>query len=382
MVFPNPSNVLNPGRLTFNRKSFLSWLTLALILALPTQAGQQDRYYVFNGKALQPTDGNITVASTVRWEVWFFEEGAHIPLHPAGLQYSRWGLIEANSRASVMRRLNDFQSFELAYLNFFGRGTWGRYTFLNPVGPIAVTGEAPESQPAAPENRFQLWWLDDVIQRVITAIEPSLENNESDPASPLRIYFDQVRDAQQQLCKLYSQMSHLRPEPRFVNTGIARAKTEIKNVENNVREITAVLPTVRLPASKAWMSYSEWGGSDGMIQVDVTETEGGLSVQRTWSGGDGSMTGTLILTKIPYRDIGKINLEHSIYSADEWRFRVESATGSFPETITSPLRKTARRTLPAVYYETTAGSAYFSFRSSKQAQDAYAYFLYHKQVGR
>ena len=32
----------------------------------------------------------------------------------------------------------------------------------------------------------------------------------------------------------------------------------------------------------------------------------GVSVQQTWTGGDGSMTGTVIVTMIPYSDIGKI----------------------------------------------------------------------------
>jgi hypothetical protein len=257
-----------------------------------------------------------------------------------------------------MRRLKNSQNLEKAYLNFFGPGTWGRYTFANPVGPIAVTDGNLQDQPATPGNLYQLRWLADRLDKLTATIAPSLENNESDPSSPLREYFDQIRDAQQQLCKFSSQMSHTRLELRFISSGIARAKGEITNVENSVSKITEVLPSVKLPASKAWMLHGERGG------------------------GDGSMTGTVILTTIPYNDLGKVDLERPAKSSSGWMVRVESATHAFPQTVTSPRRQTARRTLPPVNLATTESSVYFDFTSSTDAQDAYAYFLYHSQLGR
>lgn len=50
--------------------------------------------------------------------------------------------------------------------------------------------------------------------------------------------------------------------------------------------------------------------------------------------------------------------------------------------LTAPQRKTARATFPAVNYATTESAAYFVFLNSAEAQNAYAYFLYHKHVGR
>src|SRR5258708_24662636 len=58
-------------------------------------------------------------------QVWLYQEGVHIPRYTAGLQYSRWGLIQGRSAEGVKGRLKAAQSFEKAYLNFFGPGTWG-----------------------------------------------------------------------------------------------------------------------------------------------------------------------------------------------------------------------------------------------------------------
>ena len=153
--------------------------------------------------------------------------------------------------------------------------------------------------------------------------------------------------------------------------------------ENGVPKITAVLPSVRLPTSKAWMSHAEKAGSDGTVQVDVAETGSGVSVQKTWTGGDGSMTGTVIITMIPYADIGQIDVESPTVKGDDtWAVRVQSTSTPFPQTVDSPERKTARGTFPAVHDATTENSTYFVFRNSGEAQEAYAYFLYHKQLGR
>jgi hypothetical protein len=95
------------------------------------------------------------------------------------------------------------------------------------------------------------------------------------------------------------------------------------------------------------------------------------------------MTGTVITRMIPYADIGKIDFESPPRNADgKWTVRLQSATAPFPQTVDSPERKTARATLPAVHDRTTESSIYFVFANSGEAQDAYAYFLYHKQLAR
>lgn len=353
-------------------------------LAVLAAAPQQSPYYVYDGKTLQVVNEDLALAKCERWQVWLYEEGVRIPHYTAGLQYSRWGLIEGNSVEDVIRQLQASQSFEAAYLKFFGPGTWARYTLFNPLGPIAVTDRHFEDQPAALEQLYQLRWLNARVNKLIRAATPSLENNQSQrPASSVEGYFEQIRDAVQRVNKLHSQLSRALPQRRFIEIGIVQARTLVAQAENGVPKITAVLPSVKLPTSKAWMSHAERAGSDGTVQVDVAETGSGVSVQKTWTGGDGSMTGTVIITMIPYADIGKIDFEPPTGKGDDtWAVRVQSARTPFPQTVDSPERKTARGTFPAVHDATTENSAYFVFRNSGEAQDAYAYFLYHKQLGR
>jgi hypothetical protein len=382
---------------SFREYSLVSWMGKAMrkpscfILSLylfaavvSARAQQQNRHYVYNGKILQVVDEDLALAKYKQWQFWLYEEGVRIPRYTEGLQYSRWGLIEGNSAESVLKQLQASQSFEAAYLKFFGSGTWGRFTFFNPVGPIAVTHRALEDQPAALGNLYQLRWLGDRLNKLMSAVRPSLENNETEgPVSPVRKYFDQIRDVLQRVSKLDSQLSHDRPQLRFIENGIAQTKTQVAQAELNVAKITGVLPSVKLPTSKAWMSHAESGGSDGTIQVEIMESGSGVSVQQTWTGGDGSMTGTVIITMIPYIDIGKIDFEPPTRKEDDrWTVRVQSAATPFPQTVDSPERKTARATFPPVHDATTESSVYFVFANWGEAQDAYAYFLYHKQLGR
>ena len=367
------------------RKSSLFVLTVYLFAAaISGRAQQQNTHYVYNGTALQVVEENLAFAKYHRWQVWLYQEGVRIPRHTAGLQYSRWGLIEGSSAENVMSQLRDSQSFEEAYLRFFGSGTWGWYSFSNPVGPIAVTDRALEDQDAALEKLYQLRWLQDRVNRLIASARPSLENNESyGPVSPVKEYFDQIREALLRVSKLHSQLSHSRPQLPFIESGITQAKTQVAQAESNVPKITAVLPSVKLPTSKSWMSHAERAGRDGSVLVEVTETESGVSVQQTWMGGDGSMTGTVIVTTIPYNDIGTIDFERPTRNEDDqWTVRVESAAVPFPQILDSPPRKTSKRTFPAVHSATTENQLYFVFPKAADARDAYAYLLYHKQLGR
>jgi len=352
--------------------------------AVSARAQPQNPHYVYNGKILQVADEELALAKYKRWQIWLYQEGVRIPRYTAGLQYSRWGLIEGTSTESVMKQLQASQSFEAAYLRFFGSGTWGRYTFFNPVGPIAVADQAFEGQPALLEKLYQLRWLHERVNQLTRAVTPSLENNESQgPESSVEGYFDQVRDALQRVSKLHSQLSRDRPQIRFIESGIVQAKTQVGEAENHLPKITAVLPSVKLPTSKTWMSHAERAGSDGTVQVEVMETGPGVSVRETWTDGDGSMTGTVIVTVIPYADIGKIEIEPPTRNFDDrWTVRVPSATTPFLQTVDSPERKTARRTFPAVHDTTEDGSVHFVFANSSEAQDTYAFFLYHKQRGR
>jgi hypothetical protein len=253
------------------------------------------------------------------------------------------------------------------------------------LGPIAVADQdQAETQPAALEEFYQLRRLDGRLNRLITTIQGSLENNESEgPDSPFKEYFDQIRDSLQRVSKGYGQLAHIRPQLRLIKLEIAQASAAVEGAETDVPNLTAALPSVKLPTSRTWMSQSEKAGSDGTIEVTVMESGSGVAVQQHWTGGDGSMTGTVVLTTIPYDDIGNVDLQPPMPVYDEmWTVRVHAARAPFPQKIDSPQRRTVKATFPAVDYTTTGTSVYFVFLNSTEAQDAYAYFLYHKQVGR
>jgi len=95
------------------------------------------------------------------------------------------------------------------------------------------------------------------------------------------------------------------------------------------------------------------------------------------------MTGTVIVTIIPFDDIGRIDLRPPIEKGDEtWTVSIEAGRHFFPEAINSPLRHAPKRVLPAVDLATTRSLLWFVFGHHTEAQDAFAYFLYHKQLGR
>jgi hypothetical protein len=266
-------------------------------------------------------------------------------------------------------------------LNFFGSGAWGQNTFLNPLGPIATTTEAAKKQPSEESYLGQLNYR---IQRVVATVQPSLENNEKNGlALPVKDYFDRIRDSVQQVAEIYSQLVRLQPQLHFIDNQIVRTRTAVEESESNVRKITAVLPNVKLPTNHGWMSHEEWVGSDGIIKIEVTEARSAVLVEQTWTGGDGSMTGTVALTTISYENIGNVALEPPLRDHDDaWTVRVESAGGSFPETWSSPERKTAKGVLHAVNYKTTKSVVYLVFTSRAEAHDACAYFRYHQELGR
>ena len=379
----------------------LSALTLALCLAAVVPCARTQRqddsdknaYYLFNGKTLEVANDNAAYAKPMRWQVWLYREGVRIPRPTSGLQYSRWGLIEETSAGRVLKRLKAAQRFEEAYLKFFGPDTWGRYTFLNSFGPIAIVEQPTETrsteiftetQPPEMETRYQLLRLDDRLDRLITTAGPSLENNEREGASsPVKEYFDQIRDALQRVSKLSSQLARVQPRLQLLKLEIAKAQPQIAQAEKDAPKITAILPSVKLPSSKTWMSQTENAGRDGMKKIAITEIGSGVSVEEKWTGGDGSMAGTTIDTTVPYDDIGTIDLVAPMPTYGEtWTVRVHAQRVPFPQKIDSPQRRTVRATFPAVNYKTAQDSVYFIFPNSTDAQNAYAYFLYHKQLGR
>jgi hypothetical protein len=266
-------------------------------------------------------------------------------------------------------------------LNFFGPGSWGQYTYYNSVGPIAISDQTFEKGPPAPISQADLNYR---LKGLVNAVQPSLENNENeDPNSPVKEYFDPIRDLLKQSARLYSELAKIRLQPHFIDGEIVSIRTGFAQAEKDVSKITSILPSVKPPTSRAWMSHTERAGSDGTVQVAISETGSGVTVEQSWTGGNGSMTGTFVLTIIPYKDVGSVQLRPPMRSDDNrWTIHLQSTGNRFVEILTSPERRNTTGVLRSVNYTSTNAFVYLAFFNSADAIDAYSYFLYHKQLGR
>jgi hypothetical protein len=369
------------------RRNFLCLVFLLSLLLCPRASrGQpQNGYYVYDGKAIQVVREDPAQAKYTRWQVWLYGFPVNIQNHTAGLPYSRWGVIRGWSAEGVVKRLEIYRGFEKAYLSFFGAGSWVWHTFSNSIGPIALTGQAiPNESLASP---FELSDLDYRLDRLVEAVQPSLENNQREgpgsPVSSVREYFEQVANVMVKGSELYSHLARPNPQPRFIDGEMAAIRTAVAQAERNVPKITSVLPSVKLPTSSAWMSHTHRAGSDGVIEETVVETGSGVMIQESWAGGDNRMAGTVVLTLVPFQNISQVEISPPIVrGGDRWSVLVHSDRSGFQEILSSPERQTSTRTLRAVNYTTTKTLEYLAFSNPGEARDAYAYFLYHKQLGR
>ena len=363
------------------RRKFVSFALLMFLAFVGVRAQSQNIYYVYDGATLQVLNEDPANTRFSHWQIWLYEQPVHVGHYTSGLAYSRWGLIEGGSAESVMQLSEVFRGFEQAYLTFFGPASWGLYTFYNPVGPVAITDHAFEVQSSAPISQPDLNYR---LKGIVNTVQPSLENNENEsPNSSVKQYFDQIRDLLKQNARLSNQVAKIHTHTRFINDEIESLRTGITQAEKDVPKITSILPNVKLPTSSAWMSHTEPAGSDGTIKVAISETGSGVTVEKSWTGGNGSMAGTFVLTIIPYKDIGSVHLQPPMKSEfNRWTIHVESAGNRFTEILTSPERKTSTRIFRAVNYTSTNTFIYLAFFNSADAEDAYSYFLYHKQIGR
>jgi hypothetical protein len=155
----------------------------------------------------------------------------------------------------------------------------------------------------------------------------------------------------------------------------------VSAAEDGVSRIRAILPSVKLPTDKAWMTHVEQQGNEGIVKVTIIEVGPSAWVQQNWTGGDGSMSGTVIVTIIPYQDIGSLDVEVPTWSDEHrWTVRIESTSrNGFPQSVVAPERRTAARTYAAVDLNDTEQYIYLEFSNLSEAQDAYDFFTYHQQ---
>ena len=352
----------------------------AASLAAPQHASYS--YYVRKGDALQVVDGDPALADYTEWQAWLYPQSVRVSRSGLGLAYVRWGVIQGPSARAVMRQLAAYQQFERAYRSFFGADTWGRFTFSYSVGPIAVAELGQGDDPYALLLKTDL--LNQRLGSVVAKLRPSLVNGERNEATaPMQQYFEQVRNSMQEVARFYDKLSRLPAERNYLSQVLARLTPGVNQAESAVPKVRAILPSVKLPVSKDWMTHTERAGREGTINVTVTEVGSSAWVQQSWTGGDGGMSGTKIITIVPYQHIGSLDVGVLRWGNDQrWTLQIEPANpNGFPQSVTSPKRTTATRTYPAVNLKTSEEFLHLEFSSPSEAQDAYAFFLYHKERG-
>ncbi len=336
-------------------------------------------YYVYNRGALQVVRGDPALARYSTWQVWLYPQSVSVSRYAgAALAHGRWGALQGSSARAVIKQLADWQKFEGAYVNLFGRSAWGRFTFSYPVEPIAI------AEDTATERSELLSEISSVNQHLLTlvdALRPSLENTESTgAASSLQGYFGQVRDCLADTARFYDRLGRLPAQHTYLSEELTRLAAAVNQAERGLPNVRAALPTVKLPATTNWIAQTEQQGNEGILEVKVAEVDSAAWVQQSWTGGDGSMAGTVIVTIVPYQDIG--SLDAWVASPNRgWTVRIGSSANGFPQSVRSPERKVATRTYAAVDLKVTERYIYLEFPNPSDAQDAFTFFLYHKERG-
>ena len=347
-----------------------------------TAAQQAGSYYVASGTALKLAEGDPARASYANWQVWFYPHDVNVSRYGGALAYARWGVIHAYSPRAVMEQLAALQQFERAYNGLFGASAWGSLTFLHPIGPIAVADSAPAKWSPTIASGADV--LNQRLASLVQALLPSLENGEQgDAALLVRSDLEQVRNCLVSVDRFYDKLFRLQGENSYLAQQLSHLTPDVKQAEGILPSVRAALPSVKLPTSKHWMSQTAVEGSDGTVAVTVREAGSAAVVSKSWAGGDGSMTGTVIQTVVPYSDIGDLHVWVPPWIGQQrWMLRIQSANqNGFSQSMTSPERKTAKHTYSPVNLNTTDSSVYLEFSNPMDAQNAYTFFLYHSQRG-
>lgn len=347
-----------------------------------SQSNTTPSYYVSRGDTLLKVDGDPAGANYAEWQVWLYPQSVRVSHFGLSLVYTRWGVMQAPMADAVLQQLNAYRQFESAYNNFFGASAWGRLTFSYPVGPIAIEDQGQPNDPYGLKLKIEL--LDHRMNSVVAGLRSSLVNGERNQATAaMQRSFEQVRDSVQDVARFYDRLFRLPSQQTYLAQELALVIPGVGRAEGSVPQVQAVLPSVRLPVNEDWMTHSERAGKDGTIDVTVAEMGSTAWVQQSWSGGDGSTAGKKIITIIPYQKIGNLTIEAPHIGNDQrWTLRIQPADPSgFPQSVTSTERVTPTQTYPAAKLQATEQILSLEFSNPIDAQNAYTFFLYHKERG-
>jgi hypothetical protein len=360
------------------RRWFPSVIATLFCCAASAHGGPAGVYYVNSGTVVKAVDGDPVRASYTEWQVWLYPRAASVSRYGGVLFYGRWGVVHAHSARAVMDELVALQEYEKAYKSFFGPDSWGRFTFSYPIGPIAV---ASKDAPAVTSDADLLTGR---LTHLVQAVMPSLRNGQPGNAPrSAEAYFEQLRDSLASIARFYDKAFRLPNQNSYLTRQFSQLPSTVSQLESLLPELRAALPSVALPANKDWMSQTARQGSDGTLAMTVKEADAGVVVRQSWSGGDGKMSGTIVQTFIRYRDIGNLKVWLPLWAGQQrWTLHIEAANQrGFPQSLTSPERKTPQRTYAPVNLTTSESSIYLEFSNPSDAQNAYTFFLYHSERG-
>lgn len=361
--------------------TILCWpaLSQTQLRSAPQPGTPSSSYYVSNGEALELVSGDPSLASYSQWQAWLYPHHIQVSRSGTGLASVRWGLIQGASAKEVMEQLASYQRFEEAYADLFGDDTWGSSTFSYAVGPIAIAKQLDAANPYA--SRVDV--LNRALQTLVADLYPSLRNaGRDDRSRSLRPYFDEIRNSMQYIARLSSKVMRLPDQQNYLAEELAAITPRVMQAKSVVPKVIAILPNVKLPVGKDWMAQTENAGKDGSVTKTVTELGASAWVEQSWTGGDGAMDGARVITIVPYQNIGSLSVSFAPFGNQlRWALDIQSAKEAFPETITGPERITNTAVYPAVDLNDKVNSIFLEFPNPSEAQDAYSFFLYHKERG-
>jgi len=127
----------------------LRWMCLVAVVPCARTQRQDDSdknaYYLFNGKTLEVAKDNPAMRNRCDGRFGLSRgrshPAAHVRFAILAMGTDRRDFGRTRSQAAQGR-----SGVREAYLKFFGPDTWGRTTFLNSLGPIAVVEEPTETR--------------------------------------------------------------------------------------------------------------------------------------------------------------------------------------------------------------------------------------------
>jgi hypothetical protein len=196
-----------PITITLKAEQQMKATTLAITLAAFCFIANADTYYTYNPSTggLSAVQGSANEVHPTQWQIWLYASGVPHSF-VKGLQ---WGIIGGKTIESVTKQLKDGQKVKLDFNKFSGMKET-RFTYFNPLGPIAIFESSPLPKTKEYQEATQrLEGLDVRLHDIYDAYENAkglAEGNEYKVGSVFKEYMDNLKDAWKLKAKLRSSL--------------------------------------------------------------------------------------------------------------------------------------------------------------------------------